>query len=258
MEKIKIDSGQELPFQERVAEAFSELRQLKQQGDTHAFGNHLIAILPEVRSYMTKRFNTALGKGMLPKGKYKIDDFIDQLFLEAFEHFDEVTNKWDLNPWLFKKADMLLDEVIEEEEFDEVFFENIDTYSQLEWKSMEEKFSTDGDGDYVMLEELDDISYHGRDYLLKNIFLDEDKKDLMAKLDRQQERDTIAKHIDLVLYHMSEQMQSIYQLYAEQRFGVREIARIKNIAVEEVQQLLNKAKEHLESSLYYRFLTDNV
>lgn len=258
MEKISGQKEGLVIFQERVAKAFEALKNLKKEGKTEAFGEKLLQILPQVKAYMGKRFNSALNRGMLPKGKYKVDDFVDQLFLEAFEHFDEVTNKWDLNPWLFKKADELFDDVFVEEEFDAVFFENIDKYSQPEWKAMEEKFSTDGDGDLVMLEELDDISYRRRDYLLKNIFLDDDKKGLMAKLDRQLDRDTITRHVNLVLHHMPEQMQTVFQLHVEQLFNLEEIAMIKNIAVGEVEQLLKEAEQHLERSFYYRYIMDDI
>ncbi len=37
-------------------------------------------------------------------------------------------------------------------------YDDIDAYSQAEREQMKEDFSTDGDGDLVLLDELDDIS----------------------------------------------------------------------------------------------------
>ncbi|AKA34228.1 RNA polymerase subunit sigma-70 [Flagellimonas lutaonensis] len=245
-------------FHERVAAAFADLKRLKAEGNDKAFNERLLEILPAVKNYLGSRLNNALRKGIIPRGKYRADDFLDELFLEVFEHFDEVSDKSDLHPWLFKKADALFEDKLVEEEFDAVFFENIHKYSQLEWQAMEEEFSTDGDGDLVMLEELDDISYKRHDYLLKNIFLEDDKKDLMAKLDHQFDKDAIARHVDLVLNRMPEHMQTVFQLHIEQRFGAGEIALIKSLAVAEVEQLLSEARQRLEKSLYYRYLIDNT
>src|SRR5690606_21071916 len=137
----------------------------------------------EVKRYIGKNLQTALYKGSIPKNKYKTDDFINQLFIEAYEHFAEVGNEKELHTWLFKKADELIDDVVTEEEFDDFFLKNIDTYSKPEWDAMEQKFSTDGDGDLVMIEELDDLSYDKHDYILKDIFIEDDKKALMQQLD---------------------------------------------------------------------------
>ena len=146
-----------------VASTFSDMVQFKKENDKLDFNNLLLKDLHQVKRYITKRLSTALTKGNLPKGKYKVDDFIDQLFIEVYDHFDEVQNKEELHLWLFKKADELLDDTIADEEFDDYFFRNIDDYSKPEWDAMEEKFSTDGGGDYVMIDELDDISYPKND-----------------------------------------------------------------------------------------------
>ena len=78
--------------------------------------------LAQVKRYIGKRLNTAISKKSLPKGKYTFDDVIDQLFINVYDHFDEVKTAKELHPWLFKKADELMEDWIIEEEFDELFF----------------------------------------------------------------------------------------------------------------------------------------
>ena len=134
-----------------VASTFSDLKLFKQHNDKASFNNLLLNDLHHVKRYIAKRLATALSKGNLPKGKYKIDDFIDQLFIEIYDHFEEVHNEENLHTWIFMKADKLLEESLVNEEFDEYFFKNIDDYSRPEWEEMEEKFSTDADGELVGL-----------------------------------------------------------------------------------------------------------
>jgi len=239
-----------------VASTFSDMVQFKKENDKLDFNNLLLKDLHQVKRYITKRLSTALTKGNLPKGKYKVDDFIDQLFIEVYDHFDEVQNKEELHLWLFKKADELLDDTIADEEFDDYFFRNIDDYSKPEWDAMEEKFSTDGGGDYVMIDELDDISYPKNDYILNHVFIEDDKKQLIDKLDKELGEENIRKHAEMVLHNLPLPMRTVFELATEYQFTLEEIAIIRNQRFEEVSQLMEDARKNLEASFFNRYSVD--
>jgi len=237
-----------------VASTFSDLENYKTKDDKTSFNELLLKDLPQVKRYIAKRLNTALSKGNLPQGKYKTSDFLDQLFIEAFDHFEEVKHKEDLYPWLFKKADELLKETMVDEEFDTFFFENIDDFSRPEWEEMEEKFSTDGDGDLVMMEELDDISYHRFNHVLNHVFVENDNNELIEQLDSQWSAHGIRKHADMVLYHLPLSMRAVYELATEYHFDVDEISKIRDQTIKEVSQILENARKSLETSFVNRML----
>lgn len=239
-----------------VTNTFSDLVQLKKEGDQTSFNTLLLKVLPIVKKYITKRLIIALSKGNLPQGKYEPDDFIDQLFIEAYDHFDEVKNETELHSWLFKKANTLLDDAIIDEEFDEYFFKNIDDYSKPEWDEMEEIFSTDGGGDYVMIEELDDISYPKNDYILNHVFVEDDNKDIMNKLDKELGDENIRKHTEMVLYHLPLAMRTVFELATKYQFTLEEIAVIQNENLEEVRRLYENARKSLEASFFNRYAID--
>ncbi|EPR66344.1 sigma-70 family RNA polymerase sigma factor [Cyclobacterium qasimii] len=236
-----------------VASTFSDLKQFKQQNDQALFNNLLLKDLYQVKRYIAKRMATALSKGNLPKGKYKIDDFIDQLFIEIYDNFSEVHNEENLHPWIFMKADKLLEETLVNEEFNEYFFKNIDDYSRPEWDEMEEKFSVDAGGDLVMIDELNDISYPKNDYVLNHVFIEDDKKELMDQLDKDLGKEKIKRHTDMVLHYLPLHMRTVFELATEYQFSVSEIAIIRNQSQDEVNQLLEKARQSLETSLLKRF-----
>ncbi len=248
-----IDYKNQKEFNIFVASTYSDLKKIRDSGDQKAFNELLLKDLPQVKRYVTKRLNTALSKGNLPRGKYRPDDFIDQLFIEVYDHFDEVGNEADLYPWLFKKADELLEDTIVDEEFDAVFFENIDDYSKPEWDEMQEKFSTDGDGDLVMLDELDDISYPKNDYVLNHVFVEDDNNEMIAQLDEEWGEENIRKHADMVLYNLPIPMRVVFELATEHHFALEQIAMIRNQSFEEVRQLLEDARKALETSFYNRY-----
>lgn len=236
-----------------VAQSYTDLVQLKREDKKEEFNSLLLKVMPEVKRYIIRKLNTAMSKNLIPRGKYKPEDIMDQLFIEVYDHFDEIKSKEDFHPWLFKKADSLLDEIKTDEEFGTLFLDNIDSYAQAEWDSMAEKFSVDGDGDYVMMEELDDISYKRHDYILKNIFL-EDSRDMMAKLDKDLGKENIRKHTEMVLHHLPADMRTVFELFTEHQFEASEISKILNREIREIEQLLEDARSSLETTFYKRFV----
>ncbi len=236
-----------------VANAFPGLLRLKREGDTSAFNALLLKALPGVKKYVQKRLYIALAKGQIDKNRYRTEEFTDQLFIEAYEHFDEIENERELYPWLFKKADELLEDTLVEEEFDSYFFENIDIYARKEWDEMEEKFSTDGDGDLMMIEELDDISYPKNDYVLNPIFIEEEDNEIIKRLDRQLGAENIRRHAEMVLFHLPAPVRTVYELHTEHQFDAAEIAKIRNRSIKEVENLLETARKGLRASFLNRY-----
>lgn len=250
---MKTYSKSQKEFRLFVASTYSDLVRHKKMGEKKAFNELLLKTLPQVKRYIVKRLNTAISKGNLPQGKYRPADFLDQLFITVYDHFDEVNNQKDLYPWLFKKADELLDNTIVQEEFDEVFFQNIDDFSKPAWDAMEEKFTTDGDGDLVMMDELDDISYRKNIDILNHVFVEGDNNEMIAKLDKEWGEKNIRKHAEMVLYHLPLPMRRVYELATEHHFNVEEIAEIINQNLQEVKQLLEEARKALKTSFHTRY-----
>ncbi|ASV30797.1 RNA polymerase sigma factor [Maribacter cobaltidurans] len=244
-------------IQWEVKETYSKLVDFRKKDNRQSFNNELLRLMPQVKNYVAKRLRTAILSGKLNKGMFSPNDFTDQLFIEVYDNWDSIRNESYLRPYLFKKVDELLDDSLTEEEFDHVFFENIDTFSQPEWDTMEEDFSTDGDGDLVMLEELDDKSLIKDNYTLNHVFVSDDEKELAEKLDRSLDKERVERHIQMVLGKMSLPMRSVFQLATDQGFTLNEIASIKDATLDEVDDLLTKARRLLKDSFVKRFLVDS-
>lgn len=236
-----------------AASTFSDLVELKKKGEEKAFNELLLKTLPQIKQYITKRLTTAISKGNLPQGKYKPDDFIDQLFITAYAHFNEVENENEFYPWLFRIADQVLEDTIVDEEFDEVFFQNIDDFTKPAWDAMEVKFSTDGDGDIVMLDELDDISYRHKQNILNHVFVEDENSEMIAKLDQEWGEENIRRHANMVLYHLPLPMRTVFELATEHYLTAEEIAMIRGLSLEEVKKLYKNARNALETSFYTRY-----
>jgi hypothetical protein len=75
-----------------VMQIFPNLIRLKKYSDEAAFYDLLSEVVPEIRKYIIKRIKTAVQKNHFPKHKYEPDDFIDQLFIETYDHIEHISN----------------------------------------------------------------------------------------------------------------------------------------------------------------------
>ena len=143
-----------------------------------------------------------------------------------------------------------------EEEFNELFFKNIDTYSKPEWDAMEEKYTKDADGDFLLIEELTDPSYNHNDYELKPVFIENDEADFITKIDKQINKDTVKRHTSFVVGNLPAAMRHVFELYTNEKLTLEEIASIRQQTLDDVKQLLKDAKRALQVSLYNRYLSN--
>lgn len=245
-----------IEFHAWVAEALPRLQLLKLEGNRFAFDNLMERVLPEVKKYINSQFNIALKNKTLPEGKYQVEDLSDELYIEAFDNIQDLTDEHHLHRWLFSKADELLEDTIIEEDFDNMFFKNIDNYTKEEWEAMEEKFSRDGDGDLVMLEELDDHSYSKQDYTLANVFIENEEDDFIKKLSAKLTEEEIKKQIKSALFLLPFHLRTIFELSVNQQFDAEEIADIKKMTITEVEEILTKAKKIIRTSFLTKHLND--
>jgi DNA-directed RNA polymerase specialized sigma24 family protein len=240
-------------FRVFVVNSFPNLIQLKKEGNQASFSELEFKIMPGIRRYVNERLTAAMTKGHFSKGKYKADDFIDQIFIEIYDSIDTIKNGKKFYVWLLKKTNDLLDNAIEKEEFDEFFFKNIDDYSKPEWDAMQEKYGVDAAGDFVMIEELDDMSYNHNDYVLNSVFIEDKEKGFIKTIDKDLSAEEIQNHITMVLHNLPSALQNVFDLTTNHHLDLEEIAQIRSSTVEEVEGLLIDAKKALQLSFFNRY-----
>ncbi len=120
---------------------------------------------------------------------------------------------------------------------------------------MEEKYSRDADGDFIMQEELDDISYNKNDYTLKDVFIENEEQEIVEALDKELSEEKINRHIQMVVQHLPVRMQTVFELVFSHQFDPEAIAKIKKVPVSEVKKLLNTSRNTIKTSFIKRFLS---
>lgn len=236
-----------------IKQSFPKLKKLKKEENYIAFYDLLTEVIPILRPYIIKTINIAIKKNHFPKNKYVTNDFVDQLFVETYRNIGKFSDEDEFNVWLYKKTNELLNDAITKEEFDDLFFYNIDDYSKQEWERMEETFTAESDGDLIMKEELSDISYYQIPYTLKDVFIENTEGELIKKIDETIHKDKIDRHLQLVLHNLPLQTQNLFELLTKQHLTVADIAEVLNLNISEVELLLDRVRILLKTSLINRF-----
>lgn len=237
------------------SQAFINLKAFRGKEDQTSFSNYMQEVFPELRLYIDRQLDLAIERKTIPQGKFQTDDFLDDLYIKAYDHIQNLEEHVNFKVWLYREVDSLLSDAMEEEEFDEFFIKNMADYKQDELDEMEENFSTDGDGDFVMEEELDDQSYHKNDYELRNVFVDNEEEDhIIQALDEQLSKERFNEHVKVVLPKLPSVMASILDMYSLQKLTEHEIASIKNLSVDKVKAYLGEAKRMIKAAIKNRFL----
>lgn len=234
--------------------SFQELIRSKEDEDREAFNKLMQTILPDVEGYIARRLSASVRNGQIPLGKYKVGEFVNELYLMAFEQIGEIEDEKDLPYWLFQKADGLLENVALEEELNGTFLENIEKYSKAEWDAMQEDFNTDDEGDPMSSEPFDDPTYPKYEYRLEDVFNEDPEGELLEMLIEEIGTDKIHDHVDMVLEKLPLPIRSVYDLEVNQGFRPHEIARIKHHSVKRVETFLAKARGIVRQSIEQRFL----
>lgn len=220
------------------------LQQHKEENDFAKFYNKLAAFVPEVKDFLTGSLKNAEDQGLLDRGFFKPDEILDEVYLEAFGEFSAAMDTSGLRRSLFRKVIQKIEAKEEEDVPDEV-----STHALLkgELKTLSEEFTTEGDGDRVLMEELDDISYtQKRGWNLEIRLNDELEKQLIQKFELHEESLLSEEKRKLlgVLYNtIPKRSKMIVELYAFGHQDVHEISEILEVPEQVVERILFKVTE---------------
>lgn len=219
------------------------------------FNKEFLRFAPDLRKYIDARLRTSVSKEQLHANEYKVDDFLDELYLKAYENIKRFDTAEGYYIWMIQQLDMLLDDATTEEEFNDIFFKNIDDYTQQEWESMQENFTKDAGGDIVMLEDLDDNSYSKYQYQLQDVFVDDSSQKMIEELSDKLNEEEIHHHIDLIINNLPLNERVIFQQSVLLGSTIPEVARINKAKENEIEEKLKAIRMTIQKSFVIRYNT---
>ena len=225
----------------------------KKGSSTEELSAIITSCLPPVKRYVANRLRMAIIDGILVRGKYRVEDVTDEMYIRLNEDFDsELLTPDQVKLTMFMLADRQLEEILAEEYVhgDDVSIEEI---VDEELKSLDEKYSTQADGDLVFYEDLDDISYRN-DEEQKTIFLLEPgfETELITALDLEQSRAEAAEARNIIArayQRLPALIGSIVDLHVAGGLTVIEIAEIRKMNSNDVDRIIHRVKIHFQTAL---------
>ncbi len=234
-----------------MIEKLELLQEYKTSGNKSAFFKVLIDFLPDLLKVVDLKLKQMEKNGLVPANMYSAQEIVDDVYLQIFEKFTEdYSNPNHLKVQMYLMAREILEKLKEKHTKKRVSIEKL--YRE-ELKELEEDYTVDADGDLVLIEELDDISYHLDDYKDKIILLDTDKVDELTKEldlnDGQPLSESESKEISRAYSNLPELSQSVISHFVFGKLSVDEIAEVHKIPTEVVKEIIDKVKKRLKGAL---------
>ncbi|MEN8789773.1 MAG: hypothetical protein ABF295_09680 [Flavobacteriaceae bacterium] len=200
----------------------------------------------EVKAYLSSSLLAAENQGLIDRRYYDPDGILDEVYLSVYQQYTDVMPETDLKQLLYRKSHEKIQQLIR----DEKFTPNDPSTTAIlkdELDALDERFTADAEGELLLHEELDDISYKQERRMSETIYLDDF---LIAQIvDRFGLKDkfTLAKqkriHLGLLYQSIPPICKTIVELYTYGRLQEEEIAKILNVEPASVLRVIKIVRE---------------
>jgi len=223
-----------------------QLYRHKEENDFEQFYNKISSLVPDLKKFTARSLMAAECQGAIDRGFYSAEGILDEIYLEVFKDFTAILDEERIKIILFSKAAQKIEEkkIIEQETPDYLPTEKM---LKQELDALDEKFTTQADGDLILNTELDDISYKQPRQRPSNVILDRTlEQQLIKKLDMS---DTLLPSLERrtifgALYNfIPTRSKSVLGLYAFGNRSVHDISEILEVPEEVVDRIMEKLKE---------------
>tara|TARA_R110002096_G_scaffold46455_1_gene123931 strand:+ start:22314 stop:23006 length:693 start_codon:yes stop_codon:yes gene_type:complete len=226
------------------------LENLNNKATQTAFNKKVVSVTQHLRAYVNHRIYIAESTGVIPKNMYNSNDFIDEAIAKFYENGYNIDDEnLAIKLKLFKIVDSDMDDLFKKEAFHK---NTMSTHSilQEELDGLDEKFTVDEDFDFIMNEELNDISYQ-QDNKHKHVFVYADNNSSLMNafeiedLSSDYQKDILGKFYSWLPFIVSD----IVDLFIFGKLTYDEIAEVKNIETKRVERIINLSFKSLRSNL---------
>ena len=225
------------------------LEKLNDKATQTAFDKKVVSVTQHLRAYTNHRLYIAESTGIIPKNMYTSSDLIDEGIAKFYERgYNIDDNISEIKLKLFKIVDADLNALFKNEAFHK---NTMSTHSILEEEldGLEEKFTVDEDFDFIMNEELSDISYNQDQN--NNVFVyDDDNEAIKSAFEISDMSSTRNKHVLGKIYTwLPLNVSDIVDLFVFGNLSFDEIAKVKSIEARRVERILKLAIEDFKQHL---------
>jgi len=226
------------------------LQNLQDRLSQTVFDKKVLAIIQYLHPYVKHKLYIAETTRILPKNMYSSTGIIDDSIIKLYENM--YNPEADINLIKLHLFE-IVDEHLKQLFIDESFHKNtISTRSILEEElhNLEEHYTIDANMDYIMSEDLDDISYKQEDGY-RHLFLYDDKDvSILKAFEISNTPSNNTKKMFSKFYSWLPMTTSnIVDLYVFGKLNFAEISKIEHLEVVDVVQILKTVKKQFRNNL---------
>lgn len=215
-----------------------------------AFDKKVLSVVHYLHPYVKHRLYIAESTRILPKNLYCSTGIIDDCIIALYDKgFNTNADADSIKLKLFETVDDCLEALFVKEAYHTKTI-STSTILEEELRRLEESFTIDADLDTMMLEQLDDISYHQHDDDFEVFVFDDHNSKIINALELDTESHQNNRKMVGKFYHwLPIRVANIVDLYTFGRLSYKEIATIKHIELKRVEKILKEVKKRFRSHL---------
>lgn len=207
-----------------------------------AFDKKVLSAIPHLHPYVKHRIYIAETTGILPKNMFSSNGIIDESVIVLYDKgFNVDAEPMAVKLELFKIVDNYMNVLFKNEAYHKNTI-STDTILKEELSKLSEDYTIDGDFDFILNTELNDISYHQDQNDGLQLYSDKETSILKAfeieDLSTKQSPNVFGKLYNWLPFNVS----NIVDLYIFGKLDFESIAKIKKIEQKRVEAIFDKVK----------------
>jgi len=214
------------------------LERIKEKNSQTVFDKKVLSVIQHLHPYVKHRLYIAESLGILPRNMYTSNGIIDESIVKLYKKgFNNDAETLAVKIELFKIVDKDLDDLFKKEAFHK---NTMSTSSILkdELDGLEENFTIDEDFDYIMNEELNDISYKQNNNKNHVFLYDNEDSTILNTFEIKYISPQVKKKFLGSIYsRLPIRVSDIIDLYAFGKLTYEQISKVKEIELERVEKI---------------------
>ncbi|WP_179335960.1 hypothetical protein [Winogradskyella costae] len=220
----------------------SVTEKLTSETTRNAFEKKVLSAIPHLHPYVKHRIYIAETTGILPKNMFSSNGIIDESIIILYDtDFDVEAEPLAIKLELFKIVDNYMNLLFKNEAYHKETI-STDAILKKELSKLTEDYTVDGDFDFILNTELNDISYHQNENETLQLYSDKETSILTAFEVEDLSTKQSPKVFDKLYNWLPFNVSNIMDLYIFGKLDFESIAKIKKLEEKRVVDIFDKVK----------------
>ena len=216
------------------------------------FGKRVLKIIPDIKPYVRHRLYLAESMGIVPKNMYRSTGIIDDAIIILYESdISELRTSEDLKIKMFRLVKEQLDQIFKKEAWHQDSI-STDKILHQELNKLRERFTFDADGDFVMNEELTDISYKQKDFTPQLFIFDDEAHSVKTAFDLDYLNEDRKRAFTKLYRFLSLEASNVVDLHVFGKLTTTEIAHIKQTEELRIREIILQVKDTIHTIITHK------